>query len=84
LNTDRITVIELWPATDNCCVCDEEVLMRYGLAMYEDLLVPDGWQGEWGGFTACRRCYDTFTGIKEAISIHVARQAIAGREYYGA
>lgn len=83
--TPRITVIDLSPHFDKCCVCDEEVQMQYGLAMYEDLLVPDDWPGEWGGFTACKRCYDTFTGIKEPITIQLARAAIClGGEYYGA
>lgn len=79
----QVVVIELWPHTDFCCVCEQEVLTRYGLPMYEDEILPADWPGEWGGFAACKRCYDTFTDIKKPIRIDVARAAVAGREFYG-
>jgi hypothetical protein len=25
--------------------------------MYEGEVVPDDWEGEWGGFTVCEGCY---------------------------
>jgi hypothetical protein len=76
LEETKITVIDLSPIFDFCCVCDEEVLMEYGLAMYEDAILPADWPGEWGGFTACRNCYNLFTGIREPLSVHEARKLL--------
>jgi hypothetical protein len=54
----RILLIELWPAWTECTICGEECLHRYGLAIYEDLVVPDHYEGEWGGAPACLACYE--------------------------
>jgi hypothetical protein len=53
-----ILVIELWPATTNCVICDAECLHRQGLAIWEDRIVPDEYQGEWGGAPACPECFE--------------------------
>lgn len=61
-----IVVINMEPMfqpTDHCCICGCEVVIytfrqNYGIAMYEGLPVPDEWDGEWGGFTACKDCFD--------------------------
>lgn len=61
-----ITIINMepmFPPADDCCICGCEVVVysfqpNYALAMYEDRIVPDEWDGEWGGFTACKSCYD--------------------------
>lgn len=63
---ERINVFLLepiFPHTDECRICGCEVVLRtfgpnYGIAMYEDLPVPPEWEGEWGGFTACKDCYE--------------------------
>lgn len=64
-----ITVIELWPHEDDCWVCGVPVTAssagpNYGVACYEDLIVPNDHQGEWGGFTACRACYYIVQGMQ--------------------
>lgn len=70
----EMVVIELWPHTDFCCVCGEEVLMEYGLPMYESEILPADWKGEWGGFTACRRCFELFNAIKAPMAWAEARK----------
>lgn len=77
---EAIRIIELFPMTDFCCVCGDEVVVECGLAMYEDLIVPEDWPGEWGGFTACRQCYGRFTGIKVPLSVHEARKMLPQAE----
>lgn len=71
-----INIIELWPATDECCVCEDEVLMEYGLPMYESEIVPEDWPGEWGGFMACKRCWQMFTDVKEPLPVTEARRIL--------
>lgn len=71
-----IRVIELWPITDFCCVCGDEVVIEFGLAMYEDLIVPIDWPDEWGGFTACQQCHAMFTGVTAPLSVHEARKML--------
>ena len=40
-----------------CCVCERETDVRQGLAVYEDLLVPDDYEGDHGGMAACWTCF---------------------------
>jgi hypothetical protein len=61
-----ITVVRMEPLfahTHYCCICDAEVEIpfwspSYGIAMYEGMPVPIEWEGEWGGFCACKECFD--------------------------
>ncbi|MBF0529190.1 MAG: hypothetical protein HQK55_07950 [Deltaproteobacteria bacterium] len=56
----QILIISLNRATADCCICGEEVYMEYGIPMYEGIPVPLDWEGEWGGFAACKLCYDKY------------------------
>lgn len=82
IDYEDFTVIRLDEPTDFCCVCDAEVYMDYGLPMYEGEIVPPDWSGEWGGFTACKRCYDTFGNIKEPLPVHLARRQLDREDGY--
>jgi hypothetical protein len=53
--TPPVVVIELWPIVENCCICGEPSY-KSGIPMYEDLVLPNDWQGEWGGKPACELC----------------------------
>ena len=62
-NVTYVNLEPIFPHTDNCCVCNTEVILynfqpNYGIAMYEGIPVPNEWEGEWGGFAACKPCYD--------------------------
>jgi hypothetical protein len=53
----------VFPHVDNCCICDCEVVTKhwspnYSIALYEGIPVPPEWNGPWGGFSACKGCYD--------------------------
>jgi hypothetical protein len=57
-----ILLISLTPYVFDCIICDEHVEQSstapsYGVARYEDEVVPDFYQGEWGGSPVCDRCY---------------------------
>ena len=57
------SVIYLNGLSDDCCICGKEVVTHplgpsYGIAMYEGIPVPHDWTGEWGGFAACKGCFD--------------------------
>jgi hypothetical protein len=80
-NRDNL-IIELWPPIDDCCVCGAVTEMEYGLPMYESDIVPADWTGEWAGFTACRRCHSTFTGISSPIHVNDARRQLEREDGY--
>lgn len=61
----RILLIELWPAWTECVICSAECLHRQGLAIWEDQIVPDDYQGEWGGAPACPECYELAADLQE-------------------
>lgn len=74
-------VIELWPHEAECCVCGETIFCftcgpNYGLAMYEDEILPADWPGEWGGFPACHSCFIAFNDIKAPLTIREARRMV--------
>ena len=57
-----IHVIDLSSHVFDCVICDEHVeqpasLPSYGIARYEDQVVPDSYKGECGGAPVCRRCF---------------------------
>lgn len=65
---EKVTVYYLEPffaKTDFCCICEKEVVIHdwatnYSIPMYEGAPVPKEWDGEWGGFCACKDCYDKY------------------------
>jgi hypothetical protein len=68
---DPITVIELQAFPVTCAVCDLEFSQsrsgpNYGVARYEDEVVPDGYQGDWGGSAVCVACYWIERGMHAA------------------
>jgi len=56
----EVFVIHLWPPEMFCGVCDAPVfgLGGFGVPMWEGMVLPNDWPDEWGGFPACRPCYD--------------------------
>jgi hypothetical protein len=60
LENGIITVIRLDEPTADCWVCGQETYLDFGLAVYEDEILPNNWSGEWFGATVCPRCYDLF------------------------
>lgn len=59
----------IFPHTDECCICGCEVTIKvfgknYEIPMYEGIPVPPEWTGEWGGFTACKECFDKYESGK--------------------
>lgn len=79
LNGNSVTVINISEPSDLCCVCGEETWMDQGLPCYEGEIVPSDWQGEWGGFTACRECHFLFSEIKEPLSLLEAKRIVMER-----
>lgn len=72
-----ITVIRLDEPTCDCWVCGQETYLDFGLAVYEDEILPNDWDGEWFGATVCPRCYDLFNDKVHAPLRLVTAQRIA-------
>lgn len=55
---NQIAVIDLQLREDYCCICNALVIGgNKGIPMYEGIPVPHDWQGDWGGFCACEKCF---------------------------
>lgn len=66
-----IHIIDLTSYVLDCAICEEHHEIpasapSYGVARYEDVVVPDGYQGEWGGAAVCSRCYWIERGLHAA------------------
>ena len=65
-----IHVINLSPWVFDCAICDRHVEQTsgrsYGIARYEDEVVPDAYEGECGGAPVCNRCYWIERGMHAA------------------
>jgi hypothetical protein len=69
--TDRgfVHVIDLWPIESNCGACGTRLVnARHGIPVYEDLVLPNDWQGEWGGNDACLPCYAAQQALAEPVT----------------
>ncbi len=51
-------VINLNEAYIDCRVCGAAYPCRYGIPMYEDLVLHNDYEGEWAGQPACRTSYE--------------------------
>lgn len=60
----RIEVIDLWPPWADCTICEEPTPLKFGIARYEDVIVPDDYEGEWGGSPVCERCNFVVIGMQ--------------------
>jgi hypothetical protein len=57
--TAERTVISMQALPADCWVCGEDATGRdCGIPVYEDMVLPNKWRGEWGGVPACRRCFE--------------------------
>jgi len=50
-----MTIIDMWPIIAECVVCGAPS-HKSGIPMYEGMVLPNDWDGEWGGQPACDRC----------------------------
>jgi len=56
---DPVLVISLWPIESNCGACGVRLVnAKHGIPVYEDLVLPNNWGGNWGGNDACLACYE--------------------------
>ena len=78
---EDFTIITLDEPTCDCWVCGTETFLDYGLAVYEDEILPNDWQGEWFGATVCKRCYDLFNDKVRTPLPMIAAQRIANGDY---
>lgn len=76
-NLDRLDdelnaeVIDLSPHEVSCVVCGVITDDSHGIPMYEDLVLPDDWTGEWFGQPACRRCHAAQSRLSNFMSIRL-------------
>jgi hypothetical protein len=65
MESNSILVIDLWPHSCDCTICGSETSDHFGIARYEDEIVPDDYTGEWGGSPVCERCFYLIRGLQE-------------------
>jgi hypothetical protein len=54
----HIEIILDWPES-TCWACGADATLdNCGIPHYEDFVLPNDWQGEWGGAPACRQCFE--------------------------
>lgn len=64
-----IMIIDIAHPEGVCWVCGKPILIEQGIAIYEDLILPNNWEGEWGGVHTCKECYDLQQTITKPISL---------------
>lgn len=72
-------IIRLHEPQIECIVCGETDVSRWGLAVYEGQIVPNDYQGEWGGAPCCEKCFMSrqIGTIEDWMTFAEARAAIA-------
>ena len=68
-NKPKITVINLNKHYYECSVCGESTTSEYGIPMYEDIVLPNNWSGEWFGQPACQRCFELQNKLTKPVNV---------------
>lgn len=51
--------IRLYPRETECICCGDLLVdCRQGVPMYEGMVLPNDWEGEWYGFDSCSDCFE--------------------------
>ena len=53
----EIVVIDLQLRDTDCTLCGARHSLAQGLPMYEGEVVADDFEGDWGGFPVCKKCF---------------------------
>jgi hypothetical protein len=74
-----IVLIDLSEPMTGCWVCGLATYLDQGLAVYEDEILPNSWNGEWFGATVCPRCYALFNDkVSEPLPLRTAQRIACG------
>ena len=63
--SNPVLVINLWPFVTNCGICDVDTVGEFSVPIYEDEIMPDDYDGEWGGMPVCPKCFYLTRGLQE-------------------
>lgn len=70
LREGAVFVVNLWPPESERWGCGTRLVAPcYGVPVYEDLILPNDFEGEWGGFDACARCFWLQGRMTEPVSL---------------
>ncbi len=76
MSAPDVLVIRLDAPHGECQVCGEFLPhCHFGLPMFEDLVLHNGWSGEWAGFDACEPCFRAQVKLTEPMPIWEFREA---------
>ena len=72
-----VKVIDLWPVETDCWACGKHLIgNEFSIPIYEDLVLPNSWQGEWGGVEACPSCFD----LQQTLTVPMTVKAFLERK----
>ena len=72
---DNVTVIDMGVPWADCCICGEPSL-QMGIPVFEDLVLPNDYEGEWGGRPACPECFAAQSKLVEPMEFHKFRRLV--------
>jgi len=68
-----MTIIDLWPIVADCVVCGDPSY-KSGIPTYEGLVLPNDWDGEWGGQPACDSCRELQGSLTQPVELSEFRR----------
>jgi hypothetical protein len=58
-----------------CWACGRDATgTRKGIPVYEDMILPNDWEGEWGGVPACELCFALQSSLAHPIPLNEFKQ----------
>lgn len=60
----QVHVIDLHGLHAECWICEQDTQTGLGVPVHEGIILPDDYQGDWGGVPVCRRCYLLTRGLQ--------------------
>lgn len=56
-------------SNDGCWACGKECNHDRGIPVFEDVILPNDYKGEWFGVDACQECFDKQAALQKPVHI---------------
>ena len=68
------SIIQLDARIAVCHVCEAESPPHWGIPIFEGMVLPNDWTGDWGGVDACTQCWTRQGALTAPMTLQAFRR----------
>ena len=73
-HSPQVLVIRINEPETSCGICGENTTgLHLAIPMFEDLVLPNMWQGDWVGVDACLPCFEKQERLRAPVPGHIVK-----------